>query len=105
MDEARTRCTRVPDRYVWMQGHVLDAAIELSLEEDDHERADRLIRSLGALAARTGMRELVVRGLVHAARTGQAGALDSARMLGGEIDNPALTALLASHGRAHDPRP
>lgn len=41
------------------------------------------------------MRELVVRGLVHAARIGPAGALDSARMLASEIDNPALTTLLA----------
>jgi DNA-binding SARP family transcriptional activator len=112
MDEARARCARVPDRYVWMQGHVLDAAIQLSLDDGDHERADRLIRALGALAARTGMRELVVRGLVHAARIGQAGALDSARMLGAGIDNPALTALLvgdpfapASHAGAHDSRP
>ncbi|MDQ5833928.1 MAG: hypothetical protein M3550_12875 [Actinomycetota bacterium] len=37
----------------------------------------------------------MVRGLVHGARIGQAGALDSARMLAGEIDNPALTALIA----------
>ena len=40
------------------------------------------------------MRELVVRGLVHAARIGQAGALDSARTLAVAIDNPTLTPLL-----------
>lgn len=91
IDQARTRCTRLPDRYVWMHGHLLDTAITFSLER---EQTTKLIRTLGALAARTEMRELVVRGLVHAARLGQAGALDSARVLADEIDNPMLSTLL-----------
>jgi DNA-binding SARP family transcriptional activator len=95
IDQARTRCTRLPDRYVWMQGHVLDTAIVFSLEGTEREQTRKLIRALGALAARTEMRELVVRGLVHAAQVGQAGALDSARTLAVAIDNPALTRLLA----------
>jgi DNA-binding SARP family transcriptional activator len=97
MDEARARCTRLPDRYVWMQGHVLDAAIQVDLDEgaDDHTR--QLGRALGALAARTEMRELVVRSLIHAARMGDGGALDSARMLATEIDNPALASLIDGH--------
>ena len=95
MDEARTRCTRVPDRYVWMQGYVLDGAIQAALDESDGERASQMIRALGALAARTEMRELVVRGLIHAAHTGEAGALESARALAASIDNPALEPLLA----------
>jgi hypothetical protein len=78
-----------------MHGHVLDTAIGLGLEGGEHERTAQLIRSLGALAARTEMRELVVRSLAHAARIGQAGALDSARMLAGEIENPTLETLLA----------
>lgn len=95
IDEARARCTRLPARYVWMQGHVRDTAILFRLEDGEHEETHTLIRTLSALAARTEMRELVVRGLVHAARIGPAGALDSARMLASEIDNPALTTLLA----------
>lgn len=95
MEEARVRCTRVPDRYVWLQGHVLDTAIQLDLDDGEPERTPQLIRALGALAARTEMRELVVRGLAHAARIGEPGALASARMLAGQIDNPMLTALLA----------
>jgi DNA-binding SARP family transcriptional activator len=97
MDEARTRCTRLPDRYVWMQGHVLDAAIEVDLDEGADERTSLLIRALGALAARTEMRELVVRGLIHAARIGDNGALDSARMLAAALDNPALGPLIDAH--------
>ncbi len=94
IDQARARCTRLPDRYVWMHGHVLDTAITFGLEGAEREQTHKLIRALGALAARTEMRELVVRGLVHAARIGQAGALDSARTLAGAIDNPTLTPLL-----------
>jgi DNA-binding SARP family transcriptional activator len=96
IDQARTRCTRLPDRYVWMHGHVLDTAIICSLEEAEREHTSKLIRALGALAARTEMRELVVRSLVHAARIGQTGALDSARALAVTIDNPALTPLLVA---------
>ncbi len=94
IDQACARCTRLPDRYVWMHGHLLDTAITFSLESAEREQTHKLIRSLGALAARTEMRELVVRGLVHAARIGQAGAIDAARTLAVTIDNPTLTSLL-----------
>jgi DNA-binding SARP family transcriptional activator len=97
MDEARARCTRLPDRYVWMQGHVLDAAIEVDLDDGPGERTQQLVRALGALAARTEMRELVVRCQIHAARMGDSGALDSARMLAARIDNPALAQLVDGH--------
>lgn len=94
MDEARARCTRLPDRYVWMQGHVLDTAIQVDLDEGGDERTRQLIRALGALAARTEMRELVVRSLIHSARIGDAGALESAQRLSADIENPALAQLL-----------
>jgi hypothetical protein len=93
LDDARARCVRMPDRYVWMFGHVLDASIAVGLESG-HDGAGDLIRQLNALAARTEMRELIVRGLVHAARAGEDGALDSARLHAAEIDNPALGELL-----------
>src|SRR5262249_40388310 len=94
MDEARARCTRLPDRYVWMQGHVLDTAIQVELDEGGHEGTRQLIRALGALAARTEMRELVVRSLIHGARIGVSGALESAQTLSADIDNPALARLI-----------
>jgi len=99
MDEARTRCTRLPDRYVWMQGHVIDTSIKVALDSGETEQARRLIRLLRALASRAEMRELVVRALLHAARVGEDGALESARLLGAGIDNPSLHELLAQpHG-------
>jgi len=93
IEEARTRCTRMPDRYVWMHGHLLETAIDLAIQAGDRSQAGTLLRVLSAMAARAEMRELVVRGLVHAARLGQAGAVASARVLGREIDNPALAKL------------
>jgi tetratricopeptide (TPR) repeat protein len=92
MEEARARCTRVPDRYVWVQGHVLDTAIAVELDAGGD--ASAMIRSLGALAARCGLRELSVRCLVHRARVGEAGALESAQLIAREIDNPALADLV-----------
>ena len=49
--------------------------------------------SCSTLAARTGMRELVVRAQVHLGRLGVDGMLDSARLLAAEIDNPLLAGL------------
>lgn len=92
--EATVRCNRVTDRYHWMQGHVLDTAIDSALDHGDEERARPLVATLGALAARGEMRELVVRSQLHRHRLGDGGALGTARVLAADIDNPALTALL-----------
>lgn len=48
------------------------------------------IEELEAIAARAGMRELLVRATLHRATMGEAGALDVARSLTAGIDNPAL---------------
>jgi hypothetical protein len=43
-----------------------------------------------------------VRALVHLGRLGEEGAVDTARLLAREIDNPALEELLAgAHTRVH----
>ena len=92
--EATMRSTRSPDRYQWVHAHVLDAAVTTALEAGEPERARPLVGALAALAARCDLRELVVRSQVHRHRLGDEGALASARRLAGEIDNPALGALL-----------
>ena len=91
--EARRRSSRVSDRYVWVYAHSLDAAAGVAIELGDPE-ARSLVSELTELAARSGMRELVVRARIHAGRLGDPGALEAARMLAAEIDNPALTSLL-----------
>jgi ATP/maltotriose-dependent transcriptional regulator MalT len=91
--EARRRASRVSDRYVWVYAHSLDAAAGVAIELGDPEGRD-LVSELTEVAARSGMRELVVRGRLHAGRLGEPGALDAARLLAADIDNPALASLL-----------
>lgn len=97
LDEAALRCNRVPDRNQWVRGHVLDTVIATSLDQGDHKRAAPLTESLSALAARCEMRELVVRSHLHRGRLGDRTAFASARLLGAEIDNPALSQLIEKH--------
>jgi DNA-binding SARP family transcriptional activator len=98
LDEARLRSTRVPDRYEWVHGYVLDALVDTAVRAGDGAARD-LTGQLQALAARTGMRELVVRSLIHLGALGDHGALAAARVLVEEIDNPVLPSLLAGAER------
>ena len=98
LGEAHTRSIRVVDRYQWVRGHVLDAMAGFAIDRGDEAQARRLVDTLAALAARTDMRELVVRTQLHRGRLGDPDALASARMLAAGIDNPALTPLLGGVG-------
>jgi hypothetical protein len=98
LSDARARATRVADPYLWVVGHVLDALGGLMIEESD-EDAEAVVDELSNLAGRAGMRELVARAQIHRGRLGDGSALQSARLLASEIDNPALELLL--DGDAH----
>jgi hypothetical protein len=74
---------------------VLDTVISTALDSGDRDRARPLIATLASLAARCDMRELVVRTHLHRHQLGEATALASARLLGADIDNPALAQLLS----------
>ncbi len=102
LEDALVRCTRVPDRYEWAHGYVLEALVDEAVRAGD-PGAQAAAQRLHALAARTGMRELVVRAQVHLHRLGAPGALESVLLLAREIDNPRLGALLAAHTPAHTP--
>jgi hypothetical protein len=91
--DALTRVTRVSDAYTWVHAHVLDSFATLAVATDDRD-AVAIVDRLAALAERCGLRELIVRAHLHRARLGDPAAMETARMLAGEIDNPALSALL-----------
>jgi tetratricopeptide (TPR) repeat protein len=90
--EARHRCVRLPDAYLWVEGYCLDALCALAV---DHQRVDasQWIDDLETLATRTGMRELVARAYAHRGKLGDRAAAEAARVLAAEVDNPALRRL------------
>jgi DNA-binding SARP family transcriptional activator len=98
LTRAASHSSRVPDRYQWVHGYVLDAMISAALDRDDHDQAGPLVATLGSLAARCDMRELLVHAQLHSFRLGDQAALATARLLGAEIDNPALSQLLEDAG-------
>jgi tetratricopeptide (TPR) repeat protein len=91
--DARIRCNRLSDPYVWLDGYILDAQCVLGLRHQ-HPETSRWIGRMHELASRTGMKELVVRSLLHRAAMGGAGDAEAAALLGAEIDNSALHRLL-----------
>ena len=54
------------------------------------------IDELEAITSRRGIRELLLRATVYRARLREPGALEAARSLAPQIDNPALAELLGS---------
>jgi DNA-binding SARP family transcriptional activator len=87
--EARTRCVRLPDAWLWVEGYCLDALCVLAIEHRRPEAA-RWVADLEALTTRTGMRELVARAYLHRGRLGDRPAAEAARVLAAEVDNPAV---------------
>jgi DNA-binding SARP family transcriptional activator len=65
LQDAHRRCTRWPDRYVWVQAHILDAVCASGLPG-----AHTAVTELLDLAGRTGMRGFVARAQEHAGRFG-----------------------------------
>lgn len=87
--EARTRCVRLPDAWLWVEAHCLDALAAIGIKHGRPE-ARTWIADLEALASRSGMRELVARAYLHRSRLGDPDAAAAAQVLVAEIDNPAL---------------
>jgi tetratricopeptide (TPR) repeat protein len=91
--DALARATRLSDAWVWVHAQVLDSCATLAVETGAPDAA-QTVDDLAALAERCGLRELVVRAQVHRGRLGVPGAMESARLLAAEIDNPALESLV-----------
>ena len=88
-------CRRLQDTYSWIDAYGLDALCAVAVEHRV-EAAPRWIDELEATVARSGMRELLLHATLYRARLGEPGALDAARLLAAEIDNPAVPGLLES---------
>ena len=93
--DARARCNRLADPYVWLDVYILDAQCQLG-RRHGHPDTRRWVDTMRRLASRTGMRELTVRSMLHGAALGDEGDAVAARLLAADIDNPVLTALLTT---------
>jgi DNA-binding SARP family transcriptional activator len=93
--DARIRCNRLADPYVWLDAYILDAQCEMG-RRHGHPETGSWATLMRSLASRTGMKELLVRSLLHAEALGDENAGQAARLLGSEIDNPALVQLLVT---------
>jgi hypothetical protein len=90
--DARIRCNRLADPYVWLDGYILDAQCDLGLRHG-HADTELWVDTMRRLTSRTGMRELTVRSLLYGAALGHEGDAAAAAMLGADIENPALDLL------------
>jgi tetratricopeptide (TPR) repeat protein len=97
LEDARTRCVRIPDSYLWVQAYCLDALCEVGIASA-HPRTSAWVADLETMAARTGMYEFLVRAQLHRARLGDVRALDAALVFVDRIDNPAVLARLTAAG-------
>lgn len=93
--EAPRACRRLPDTYQWISGYGQEARNTVALDHDAPAAA-KWINEFEAFAARHDLRELRARGAIQRVRLGEPGALEVARALVAEVDNPALSARLAT---------
>ena len=95
LDDARTRCIRIPDAYLWVHAWCLDALCSVAIEAGAPQ-ASEWVNDLELVAARTGMNEMVVRAQLHRAQLGDDRAVATARLFADRIDNPAVLERLAA---------
>jgi hypothetical protein len=93
--DAMARSSRWPDGYLWTKAYVLDALCGLATAQKLPE-ATLWIDELQDIAARSGMRELTVRALVHRASLGDLCSAQAATLLADEIGQPIRLPVPAS---------
>jgi DNA-binding SARP family transcriptional activator len=87
--DATQRAVRVCDPYVWVHAYSLDALAGMAVASKADD-ASALVSDLERIAARSDMRELIVRAALHRAALGDPAGLEAARPLAEAIDSPAL---------------
>ncbi|HEX2241128.1 MAG TPA: tetratricopeptide repeat protein [Actinomycetota bacterium] len=90
--DARMRLVARPD-YMWIEAWALEGLCDIG---SAHGLTDtgRWLNDLESLAGRTGMRELLARTYLYRSRLGDHSALEVARAVASDIDNPHLTELV-----------
>lgn len=91
LDDARTRCVRIADAYLWIRAYCEDALCAVATAHDV-QGATGWVDDLEAHAGPTGMREFVVRAYLYRHRAGDPSALPAASELAGAVASRALHA-------------
>jgi tetratricopeptide (TPR) repeat protein len=92
--DARLRCNRLADPYVWLDAYILDAQCTLG-RAHGHPNTAQWVDAMQTLAARTAMREMIVRSLLHGAALGDPDAARAAAFMADGLENPVVQALVA----------
>jgi DNA-binding SARP family transcriptional activator len=95
--DARRRCDRLPDRYVWVSGFVALGQLEIAARQQP-DRVQPLARALYQDALRTDLPEFTAWALVYLAEAGDMTCAPLARAVTAQVDNPALHARAAALG-------
>ncbi len=97
MEDALTRCARQRDTHLWLRAYVLDALCAVAVAMR-HPTAGRWVTDLASLTGRSGMRELSVHAYLYRRDLGDRSAIDAARVLAIEVENPHLDELIEPDG-------
>jgi tetratricopeptide (TPR) repeat protein len=95
--DARRRCDRVTDRYVWVSGFVGLAQLEIAARQQP-DLVMPLARALYQNALRTDLPEFIAWALIYQAEAGEPTGLPLARSIAEQVTNPALRARAAALG-------
>ena len=98
MEDALTRCRRQRDTHRWILAYVMDALCAIATSAK-HPRAVAWITDLASLAGRSGMQEFSVHAYLDRRDLGDHEALDAARTLAIDVENPRLRNQLDGEGR------
>ena len=93
MEEALAGCAAVGRTDLWLRGYIMDALCAIAVEAR-HPTAEGWVTDLASLASRSGMREFAVRSYLYRRDLGDASAVDAARVLALDVENPHLHDLI-----------
>jgi DNA-binding SARP family transcriptional activator len=93
--DARRRCDRVPDRYVWVSGFVGLGQLEIAASQQP-DLLMPLARRLYQDALRADLPEFIAWALIYQAEAGDLANLPMVRTLAADVANPALQARAAA---------
>ena len=100
ISDARRRCNRLPDRYVWVSGFVALGHLEIAASQQ-HELVMRLARRLCQDGLPADLPEFIAWALIYQAEAGDLANLPLARTLAAGIVNPALQARVTALEDSH----